>query len=115
LALGIPAEVLLNGVPRVERRWGRRRVVGWAMPPVSPTELQMWAAFERVEGPILMHERIDIGQAMTSYVVAAAAGAKEVTVEQFLPKWDGTEAPQRQSAEDIIAVIEGLKAGRDGP
>jgi hypothetical protein len=82
---------------------------------IPPNELELripyrqlaeWAAFERVEGPILLHQRLDFAGALISFVVARTAGAKRARLEDFVPKWD--RRPVQQDAEDLRLVMEGL-------
>jgi hypothetical protein len=68
--------------------------------------LAEWAAFEHVEGPILIHERIDAATAISSWVVAKAAGAKKVRLKDFLPQWD--RRPVEQDDETLRQIMEGL-------
>ena len=64
-------------------------------------ELTEWAAFERVYGSILPHERIDLGFAQLSYLMARLWGKKkhggEFTLRDFMPAWY-----QELTAEDTI-------------
>ena len=57
---------------------------------MSGADLGEWEAFERLHGPILIQERIDVAQAMISASIYRAAGAKEAEAKDFLPRWDGT-------------------------
>jgi hypothetical protein len=67
---------------------------------ISARDLMEWAAFERVQGPILIHDRIDAAFARLS---ASLSGTSQ-PAEDFLPRWDTTEEPQ--SPQQMIAVFE---------
>lgn len=45
-------------------------------------------AFEQIEGPILLHERLDVAGALIAFVSAKSHGAKNIRLKDFLPKWD---------------------------
>lgn len=67
-----------------------------------------WAAFERVHGPILLHDRIEV---MVAQLCAVMSGGKPA---DFLPKWD--EETRGQSVESMLAVIDSAVASaRGGP
>lgn len=48
-----------------------------------------WMAYERVFGPLLIHERIDAGFAQVSFILAQAFsdGKRRMTMRQFMPPW----------------------------
>jgi hypothetical protein len=50
-----------------------------------------WAAYERVYGPLLVHERIDLGFAQLYYYLVSLLGQKkrgqQYNLRDFLPKW----------------------------
>ncbi len=62
-----------------------------------------WSAFERVFGPIVLHERIEVSNAFVAMTIAAANGGRDLKLEQFVPLWDGE--PQGQTPDDIVAVL----------
>jgi DNA transposition AAA+ family ATPase len=69
--------------------------------------LQEWSAFERVSGPILLHERIEVSNAFVAMTIAAANGGKDLKLEQFIPQWD--EQPKKeQTPDDIVRVLNEL-------
>lgn len=61
-------------------------VVGEVM---SAGELMEWAAYERVYGSLLPHERIDAGFAQVSLILAQAfaSNGKRYSFRDFMPKW----------------------------
>jgi len=77
---------------------------------MSARELAEWAAFERVCGPVLIHDRIDIAAA---HIMASifGDGRQPRSPEPFMPSWDTgppKERPQ-QSTEDMIAVVRSVQ------
>jgi hypothetical protein len=62
--------------------------IGEAM---TARELMEWAAYERVYGPLLVHERIDLGFAQLYYYLVSLLGQKKrgqrYSLRDFLPKW----------------------------
>lgn len=46
-----------------------------------------WQAYEQMFGSLLIHERIDMGFAQVSLILAKAFGAKRGTMRDFMPKW----------------------------
>lgn len=55
-----------------------------------------WAAFERVEGPLLLHDRIDFAAASVAHTIALSQGMKhrsgrDLRVQDFLIDWDQQE------------------------
>jgi hypothetical protein len=62
--------------------------VGEAM---TSAELTEWMAYERVYGPILPHERIDLGFAQLYYYLVSLLSQKkrgqQYKLRDFLPKW----------------------------
>lgn len=69
-----------------------------------------WTAFERLHGPILLHERLDVGFAMLNYVTAKVAGAKSVQPKDFLPQWGKQES---MSPEQLRATMESMVTRAD--
>ena len=62
-------------------------VVGEAM---SSNELTEWVAYEQVYGPLLPHERIDVGFAQTGMIMARLWGGKQtrnLKTRDFMPAW----------------------------
>lgn len=85
--------------------------MGWVFPPITPAELLEWAAFERVEGPILIHDRIETSVAIAAMTSAApyTSSSRPTRLWDFLPHWDPTmPTPSRQSEEDIMQAIKSL-------
>jgi len=64
-----------------------------------------WAAFERVWGPLLTHERIDYAGALNAYVSASVWSGRRYRVEDFLPRWGGSV----DNADEIIAKMKALE------
>ena len=54
-------------------------------------------------GPITVQERVDVAGAVAGQAALAAAGAKDITVVDLLPNWDGET--KQQSPEEMIAVM----------
>lgn len=52
-------------------------------------ELMRWAAFEQVHGPLLVHDRVDLGFAKMSYYLVSLLtnGKRKHKFRDFLPKW----------------------------
>jgi hypothetical protein len=69
-----------------------------------------WAAFERVEGPLLLGERIDAAAALVAYVTAASHGTKiegrPARFRDFLFTWDGKPPSEEQSAAMLGMALE---------
>jgi hypothetical protein len=105
---------LLHGIPRIERRWGRSVQQGWVFPPISAAELQSWSAFERVHGPILAHERLEVSNGIVAMTLASmfSDGKRRLKLADFMPRWDSKATADRQSPEEMIAAIES-HAGRN--
>lgn len=55
---------------------------------MTGAELASWSYYEQVHGPILVHDRIDIGLATVAYTVASVAPLKKrPAFSNFLPPW----------------------------
>jgi len=58
---------------------------------MTAAELTEWVAYERVYGPILVHERIDLGFAQLSYYLVSLLGQKkrgqQYKLRDFFPGW----------------------------
>lgn len=79
-------------------------------PPISARELQEWAAFERVSGPILLHERIEISNAFVAMTIASAMGdGRKLTLQDFIPRWDEEDQPE-QGPDQIVSYLRELEA-----
>jgi hypothetical protein len=69
-----------------------------------------WAAFERVSGPLLLGERLDVGFALVSLVTAAAHGVKiegrAPRFKDFLFDWDGQPPSEEQAAALLGMALE---------
>jgi hypothetical protein len=63
-----------------------------------------WIAFEQIDGPILIHEHIDLMGAWNSYITAKSHGAKNVQLKDFLPKWDRHKS--QMSPEALGQIME---------
>jgi len=77
-------------------------VVGETM---TSGELTEWAAFEQVYGPILVHERIDVGLAQLGWIMARlwAKPRHELKLRDFMPGW-------YQNLTQGDAVLQGYEA-----
>jgi hypothetical protein len=77
---------------------------------MSARELIEWAAFERVNGPILAHDRIDVAAAHICSALASALRAQWIEPDAFMPRWDD-DVPERprQSVEDMIGAVRSLQ------
>lgn len=58
-----------------------------------------WAAFERVWGPLLLHERVDIGLAQVAWVLNSLFGKHSRSLVDFLPSWYHDREPV---ADDVM-------------
>jgi len=75
---------------------------------MSAGELNEWMAYERTFGSILPHERIDVGLAQVSLILAQAFsnGEKRYTLRDFMPTWY-----RELTAEDeLMRGMAGLRA-----
>ena len=55
---------------------------------MTSAELTEWVAYERVYGPILVHERIDLGLAQLQWLVTRLWASKnKLTPRDFMPAW----------------------------
>ena len=61
-------------------------------------DLLEWEAFERVHGPVLVGDRVDL---MLAQVCAILAGGN---VADFLPPW----AKHKQTAEEMISLFRSM-------
>lgn len=102
--------VLLHGVPRIERRWGRSVQRGWITPPISARELQSWAAFERVNGPILSQERLEVASGIVAMTIAAgySDGSRRLKLADFMAHWDDKADYYAQTPEDMMAAMDSI-------
>jgi len=66
--------------------------------------LAEWAAFERLHGPLLVHERIDAAAATICATVASVFGKRSYSPSDFMPKWYQPE----QSAEEQMSILRSL-------
>lgn len=71
-------------------------------------ELIEWEAFERVNGPILIHERLDVAAARISFMLSNG----KASAESFLPEWD-SDARRDQSVEEMIAVMRSFQKPKE--
>jgi hypothetical protein len=55
---------------------------------MTARELTEWAAWEGVNGPVLVHERVEAAGAILATVVARTAGNRRARPRDFLPRWD---------------------------
>lgn len=90
---------------------------------MSSGELTEWAAFERVYGPVLVHDRIDIGLAQVCLVLARLFSKKSKhTLRDFLPAWwqgligkaGRAESSIRQGFEALMRMADESPLGQEG-
>ena len=119
---GMGEEAEETGRRGFRHRPGRRQLYRVALAlGVTPNDLQdrlsgrdltEWAAFEQVYGPILVHERIDVAQAMICTILANSSGSKRrYELKDFLPRWD--QAPRTDEVVGKMEQLFGLAKGGD--
>lgn len=55
---------------------------------MTAAEMTEWTAYEQVYGPLLIQDRVDIGFAQVSLILARLFGEKDRrTLRDFLPSW----------------------------
>jgi hypothetical protein len=64
-----------------------------------------WIAFERIEGTILIHERLDVAAALVAFTTAKVHGAKTVEFKNFLPVWDRQPVSEADVARQLEAIF----------
>ena len=74
---------------------------------ISARELSEWAAFEKIYGPILIHERVDIAGALVAAILANINSKRKYEISDFLPKWTGATR-KAQTADEVMALLMGL-------
>jgi hypothetical protein len=79
---------------------------------MSSRELTEWAAFEQINGPILVHERIDIGLAQIGVIMAKLWGKGNPKPRDFLPAWY-RRAPADPDGAVLGAMLAALANGGD--
>ena len=74
---------------------------------VPARELMEWAAYEKIHGPILIQERIDVAAATICAALIAASGGEAVNPADLLPVWDEADRKpsEPESPEAIIAKV----------
>lgn len=84
---------------------------------MSAHELAEWQAFEQVDGPMSVEQRIDIGFARLMYLIAKVNHYKgrEPQPFDFLPPYIQEEigATSQQSPEQMRAVMESMISADD--
>jgi hypothetical protein len=83
---------------------------------MSSAELTEWMAYERVYGPILIHDRIDVGFLLLQQFMAYlwTKTRQQRTMQDFMPPWirelakDATRRPDaiRSSFEALMEMAE---------
>lgn len=63
-----------------------------------------WVAFERVHGPLLLHERIDYMGAMICTVLANLYSKHPIPFRRFLPPW--YDVPLGDAREGFARLLE---------
>lgn len=63
-----------------------------------------------MNGPVLLHERIEVSNAIVAMSIGSALGADSgrMKLADFMPRWDPESEFYRQSPEDMIAAIDAL-------
>ena len=78
-----------------------------------------WAAFERVSGPLLIQERIDISAAQVAYVMAASQGVKikgrPAKLADFLFDWDRKPPSEADAAAALESVLKEAASPASSP
>lgn len=76
------------------------------------TDLMRWSAFEHVYGPLLPHERVDIGLAQVAYLLVCLLGGqrRRPDFRKFLPQYMQQQyrEARTQNADELHAFMEGL-------
>jgi hypothetical protein len=72
---------------------------------MSSEELTAWSAFERVYGPVLIHERIDVGLAQVGFILAKLMGRGHPRPRDFLPGWYTERASESSVLEGFQALM----------
>lgn len=74
---------------------------------MSAHELMEWAAYERVYGPLLSQDRIDLGFAKLSYYIVSllSSGRKRYKFRDFLPKWITDQIRRAPTDEEKLGVV----------
>jgi len=76
---------------------------------MTSAELTDWTAYERVYGPVLVHDRIDIGLAQVCLVLVKLLGQKSKhTLRDFLPAW--WQELMKKPRRDETSVLQGFEA-----
>lgn len=76
-------------------------------------EVELWMAYRRKYGPLVLGGRIDRGFAMIAHLISVACGNKRSTLAQWMPDYspvvhddnDGVEATLDDLIEDFGATI----------
>lgn len=78
-------------------------------------ELREWAAFESLEGPIAIGERIDHSGATISAILANLLTSEEhkYTTADFLPRWDPEAILPESEPQDPDAIMAAFVSMRD--
>jgi hypothetical protein len=83
---------------------------------MTSAELTEWMAYERVYGPILPHERIDVGFAQLQWLMVRlwTKTKRKLTIRDFMPRWyqeltkrgDTNPEAVRQNFEALMRMAE---------
>lgn len=80
------------------------------------SEFVAWAAFEQVYGPLLLHERIDIGFSRIAFTLAQLlSSSRRLKFRDFLPEYLRGFAPGGSSEQELRLFMEGLVANDQHP
>lgn len=67
--------------------------------------------FERLHGPILLHERLDYGFALVSAVLASIFDKRRHSPSEFVPKWYAPPKP----VDDLFAFMNSFMREESSP
>jgi hypothetical protein len=70
---------------------------------MTAPELTDWMAFETLNGPILIHERMDMAAALIGTGLARLGGDKRTQPADLMPRWD-----RDGDLQDAWAALEGI-------
>jgi hypothetical protein len=77
--------------------------VGELTQRLSGEELGDWATFERLHGPILIHERIDAAGGLIAATIASVFSKRGYAPTDFIPKWDAKPKPERDTLFEFMS------------
>lgn len=81
------------------------KTVAEAKASMSYAEAKSWTSFIRQHGPLNLTSRIDEIAARLMWSVFKAAGAKSVTVDDFMPAKKSSEPERQASIEEVMSLL----------